>query len=283
MAGSEDVFGDYGDDVGLGEEDKKYAKSDKKERFKGEKGFTYRVAFVYFHPLDITAMRAAKKENPSISGAELKKVGAAALKEQAEKLGKSVDELEEWEKLDTNQIQFRRIVAHYKEGVGYVVSRLGMDGKEADKVWEQLGEAKTYFNTVLLIYPTNKDGELNKNLLKDGWQVKPWRFSPRIYGRLHKVADGLRSNDLSIATQDVLLTCENAEYQNFQLDGAGKALWVKNDKFRDMVLQSACSVYKELQPFREMSTADLKIKLGVSEPAGEDVSDEDFSDMLDNV
>jgi len=279
----DDIFGGYGEDVGLGEEDRKYAKSDRKERFKGEKDRTYRVAFVYFHPINITAMRSAKKKDPGISGEDLCKIGEDALKKRAESLNKSVDELEDWEVLDTSQIQFRKVVAHYKEGVGYAVSRLGLDGKEADKVWEQMGDPKTYFTTVLLIYPTNKDGDLDKSRLKDGWDVKPWRFPPRIYGRLHKVAEGLRSNGLSVASQDILLTCENTEYQNFQLDGAGKALWVKNEKFRDMVLEAACGLYKELQPFREMSTADLKIKLGINDSVGEDVSDEDFSDMLDNV
>lgn len=282
---SDDVFGDYDfdDDVGLEAEDKKHAATDRQEWFKGEKGNTYRAALIYFHPIDIAAMRAAKKKNPEIEREALLEVGQKALAKRAEEREKAVDQLGDHEKLDLRRIQFRKIMAHYKEGIGYVVSRMGKDGKDSDKVWAMMGDLKKYFTTVLLIYPTTREGEIDKSRLSNGWVVKPWRFSGKVYGRLHQVAAGLKSNELAISTQDLSLKCTNTDFQNFEIDGAGRGVWLKSDKFRDKVLESAVKLYKELNPFRELSTADLKMKLGLGGEVGDDVSEDDFDDILENV
>ena len=282
---SDDVFGDYDfeDDVSLEPEDKKHAATDRQDWFKGEKGNTYRAAIVYFHPIDIAVMKAAKKKNPEIEREPLLEIGKKTLAKRAEERGKAADQLADHEKLDLRRIQFRKFMAYYKDGVGYVVSRLGKDGKDADKIWVMMGDERKYFTTLLLIYPTTREGEIDKDRLSRGWVIKPWRFSSKVYGRLHQVASGLRSNNLSIATQDLSLKCTNTDFQNFEIDGAGRGMWLKSDKFRDKVLEAAVKLYKELNPFRELSTADLKNKLGLGGEVGEDVSDDDFDDILENV
>lgn len=274
----------YDDDVGLTSEDKKHAKNDQAEWFKGEKGTTYRVSLVYFHPLEIAAARSFKKNNPNATREELVAAATKVLASKAEKLGKSVDQLTEVDKLDISNVRFKKVSAHYKEGVGYCVSRLGLDGPEGDVAWKMMGDVKSYFTTVLLIYPTNKEGEVIKEQLAHAWTVKPWRIGKKVYGRLLQVAEGLKSNDLSIANQDLSLKCTNTDFQNFEIDGAGKALWRQNDKFAGLVLEKAIKLYDKLVPFREISTADLRIKLGLnSGNTGEDVSTDDYGDLLANV
>jgi hypothetical protein len=286
-----DIFGDHdlGEDVGLEEEDKKHARNDRDDWFRGDKNFTYRVALVYFHPIMATTVRRAMKAlreagKDPLTQEQQQEIAKKALAKRAEELGKAVDQLADHEVLDISHAQFRKLKAYYKgEGFGYIISRLGKDGPEADKVWRSLGDERSYFCTVLLIYPTNKDGDIIRDQLGTGWIVKPWRASQKSYDRLLQVAGGLRANELSIAAQDLTMKCVNEGYQNFDIDGAGKALWVKNDKFRAMVLQKALAFYKDLNPFNVLSTADLRVKLGMDGPAGEDVSDEDFDGILDNV
>lgn len=281
----------YDDDVGLEPEYKGEAASpDQLEWFKGEKkGVTYRASLLYFHPLAHAAVKAAVKKNPALvkDREALEKIAQEALAKRAEELGKAVDQLADHEKLHLGGVRFKKILAHYKEGVGYAVSRLGQDGPEADEAWKMMGPQKKYFTTVLLIYPTNRQGELDKDRLANGWYVRPWRFSGKIYSRLHQVAEGLRSNDLSIANQDLSLKCTNGEFQNFEIDGFGKAIWRKNPKFQAMVLEKAVELYDKLQPFREISSADLRLKLGLStggDGAGvSDVSADEFGDLLENV
>lgn len=283
-------FEEYEDDVGLGEEDKKYAKGDRKQWFKGEKGAAYRVAMMYFHPVTRAVVQAARKKNPEISREDLAKLVNQARGKRAEELGKPADQLQEHELLNLDIAKFHRVEAHFKEGVGFAVSRLGKDGAEADAIWQMMGDKKSYFCTVLLIYPCNREGEVNKEMLKAGnFDLKPWRLSAKVYGQLHQVAAGLRSNDLSIATQDLILKCTNTDYQNFDIQPSGKALWRRIAALQAAVLPKAVGLYKEMRsPFRELSTADLAIKLGVSTATGggsqgSDVDADDFDELLDQV
>jgi len=273
----------YDDDVGLGAEDKKHARSNQLDWFKGEKGRTYRVSLVYFNPLEAAVVRAVKKKNPAATKEEIVAAVQAQFAKKAEALGKSVDQLTESDKLDLTNVRFKKIEAHYKEGVGYVVSRLGKDGSEADQVWKSLGDVKTYFTTCLIVYPTTREGEPIKEQLATNWTVVPWRFSNKVFRRLHEVAESLRSNDLNICMQDLSLKCTNTEYQNFDIDGAGKAIW-RNEKIQSRVLEKAFPIYEKLVPFRELSTADLKLKLGISDGGGVDTSmDGDFGNLMDQV
>jgi hypothetical protein len=276
-------MGEYGDDVGLGEEDLKHAKSDQVQWFKGEKNRKYRVGLAYFNPLAVTVAKAMLRKNPKTERAAIKEKVQQVFSKRAEELEKSVDQLLDHEKLDLNNVRFKKVLAHYKEGVGYVLSRLGKDGPEADAVWKMMGDVKTYFTTVLVVYPTDNDGVVVKSQLKTNSTVVPWRFATKVYRRFHQVANGLRENELSIAEQDLALTCTHTDYQNFEIDGAGKAIWRRNPEFQAEILAKALPLYEKLVPFREISTADLKIKLGIGGAVGEDVGEDDFDGILDGV
>lgn len=283
----EDNYEDFEGDVGLGEADRKHAKSNQLEWFKGEKGRSYRVAFMYFHPLEYALAAALKAKDPKISKEDLAETVKKALTKRAEDRGKSLDQLAPYERLDTSNVRFRRVQAHYKEGVGFVVSRLGKDGPEADQVWKTMGDVKNYFTTVLLVYPTSKDGSVEKDRLTNlgAYSTVPWRFGNKVYETLHQRSSSLRENSLSIATQDLLLKCTNTDYQNFDVDVAGPSIWSRNKDLQAGLLARAVELYDKLDPFRELSTADLKIKLGIGGSTGTDagVSDDEFSNLLDQV
>lgn len=279
------VYDEYDDDVGVdSDEDKKHGSSNRTEWFKGDKGRCYRVALVYFHSVDVCAVTnaktAAKKAGKTLSTEDVEKIAKDALGKKATALNKKPDEMTAVEKLDINQVKFRKFVAHYKEGVGYVLSRLGRDGSEADVAWKSLGDPKNYFSTVALFYPCDKDGnlprkgdELDKARIMNDWYVMPWRFGPKNYESIWTVNKGLRSNELTIADQDLILKCENSDFQNFKVTGGGKATWRKSPELSRRVLEKAQLFYDKLIPFKEMSTADLQIKLGMSTGnRGEDVS-----------
>lgn len=285
-----DSYEEYEGDVGLGAEDKKHAKSNQLEWFKGEKGRKYRAALVYFHPIAASLVAAArakvKRGEAAPSKEDLQKALQAALAKRAEFFEKPVDQLEPHEQLDMSSAKFKMVEAHYKENFGYVVSRLGQDGPEADLIWKSLGDVKKYFTTALLLYPTKgRDGELDREGIKN-FVVAPWRISGKLYETFHTRASSLRENGLNLASQDLLLTCTNTDYQNFDVDAAGPAVWLKNKALASMVLSKAYPLYEKLQPFRVLSTADLSIKLGLSMPSGSDTSvgaEDEFKDLLNGV
>src|SRR5512142_1078330 len=233
-----------GDDVGLTEDDQKYISSNKLEWFKGEKNHVYRASLAYFHPLQATVLKRLRKAKPAATKEEKAAAIAEALKSRAEKLSKAAKDLSEAEMLDTSSVQFKRLEAHYKEGFGYVISRLGKDGAEADEVWRTLGDVKTYYTTVLILYPmANGKVVTNPQLVYENFKVMPWRISGKPYERFHSLAEGCRSNELNLATQDIVLKCTNADYQNWDIDLAGKALWRSNPSFQKAALSQAMALY----------------------------------------
>src|SRR4051812_8974993 len=123
MSDEEFSYEAYDDDVDLDPANK--PASNRVERFKGETGKTYRVALLYFHPLQATIRKAFAKK-AAAQGAELdmaavKDMIGKALGKRAADLGKAVETLEEWEKLDLGHPQFKTYHSHYHEDVGSVI------------------------------------------------------------------------------------------------------------------------------------------------------------------
>lgn len=289
MSNEEFDYSEYESDLGLDEEDRKAAKSDDLEWYKGKKGVTDRVSIVYFHPIDISAVTAARKKDPKATKDDLVKIAQKALSDRAASLNKTVDQLTKVDRLDLSQVHFKKVVSHFGgEGIGYVLTRLGKDGAEADEVWKKLEPPKTHFTTLLVKYPTNKKGEIDKNAIP-GWaqdpEIVPWRFSPKRYELIWKCNMALVKNGASIADQDLLLECKDEKFQQIEPTGDGKSTWLKNEKIKSIILNKAVSLYDKLVPFREMTTAQLREKLGLGGNSGavSDVSSEEFQGLIDSV
>jgi hypothetical protein len=281
-------------DAGLDEEGRKYTQQ-RQEWLKMTKGQQVRAAFVYFHPVNKNAVAkaltdAAEKKTAKPTPEQCVDIGRKALAAHAGKLNKGVDALTPLERLDLSEVKMKRMWFHYQEGLGYVISRLGKDGVEADAVWKKLPEPKITFTTLLLIYPTDRAGNVDKEKLTTNWYIIPWRFHKGVYENIWKLNKGLEENGTSIASQDVKLDCKVQEYQNIDVQFCGPAIWQKSEKFRGIVLAKAMELYDKLIPFREMTTDQLRGKLGMGGSAvgtagigGDATSGTDFTDLLDNV
>jgi hypothetical protein len=174
------------------------------------------------------------------------------------------------------------------------MSRLGKDGAEADAVWQRLGEPQQRFSTLLVVYPTDPNGDIpaddaaKRRILTD-WQIKPWKFGKQTYDEIWKLNEGLKENGLGIHLQDVKLECKDAKYQNIKVSFVGKAIWRMKDAVRESVLVAALAQYDKLIPYREVTTDWLRSKLGLAGPlAGSDSGTEvstgrDFGDLLDQI
>lgn len=297
MSSEDFAYDDYESDLGLDEEDRKTAKSgDDIEWYKGQKGKVDRASIIYFHTVDVAAVMAARKKAPALSKEELTKIANKVLDDRAALLQKTRDALTPTDKLDLQEVHFKRFTSHFGgEGIGFVLSRLGKDGPEADTVWKKLdtltadSKAKTHFSTLLVLYPTNKKGEIDKTQFAE-WAkdpvIKPWKFSQKRYDLIWKVNMGLVKNGASIADQDLLLECKDDKYQQIEPMGDGKATWLKVEKLKQIILNKALSFYDKLVPVRDMSTAQLREKLSMPAVGGsavQDVSSGEFQEMLDNV
>jgi hypothetical protein len=283
-------------DAGLDEEGRKYTQQ-RQEWLKMTKGQVIRAAFVYFHTVNKNAVaraiaKATEEKTAKPTPEQCIEIGRKALEAHAAKLTppKSADQLTQIDRLDLSEVKMKRMWFHYQEGLGYVISRLGKDGPEADAVWKKLPEPKITFTTLLLVYPTDRQGNIDKDKLATGWHIIPWRFHKGVYEGIWKLNKGLEENNTSIALQDVKLECKVQEYQNIDVQFCGPAIWQKSEKFRNVVLGKAMELYDKLIPFREMTTDQLRSKLGMGGSAvgtagvgGDATSSTDFADLLENV
>jgi hypothetical protein len=281
-------------DAGLDEDGRKYMQP-RQEWLKMNKGQVIRAAFVYFHTVNKNAAaramsEAAEKKIVKPTPEQCVEIGRKALDERAKLLSKSIDQLTPTDKLDLSEVKMKRMWFHYQEGFGYCISRLGKDGPEGDAVWKKLPEPKITFTTLLLIYPTDRQGNIDKDKLATGWHIIPWRFHKGVYESVWKLNKGLEENNTSLAAQDVKLECKVAEYQNIDVQFCGPAIWQKNPKFKEVVLTKAMELYDKLIPFREFTTDQLRAKLGMGGSAvgstgmgGDATSQTDFADILEGV
>jgi hypothetical protein len=281
-------------DAGLDDEGRKYTQQ-RQEWLKMTKGQVIRGSFVYFHTINKNVVakaitEAAEKKAPKPTPEQCIEIGRKALEKRAADLSKSIDQLTPIDRLDLSEVKMKRMWFHYQDGLGYVISRLGKDGTEADAVWKKLPEPKVTFTTLLLIYPTDRQGNIDKEKLATGWHIIPWRFHKGVYEGIWKLNKGLEENGTSIASQDVKLECKVQEYQNIDVQFCGPAIWQKSPKFKEVVLAKAMELYDKLIPFREMTTDALRAKLGMGGSAvsttgvgGDATSATDFADLLESV
>lgn len=273
-------------DIGLGDEDKNRVKSNKVDWYKvTDKGRVDRVALVYFHAADVNAVAKARRANPDLTPAEMKAIGDKVRAEVAEKLKKPVDELTPVDMLDVTEAKFKAIDGAYKENLGYIAVPKKIEPSEK-AVWDKLGEIRTYVSTAILVYPTDREGNIEKDRIGTGWKVLPARFSPEKYERFKAINKKLSEyGSASVSTVDLTFACKDPKFQNIVIDDAGPALWTRNEKLKNMILTKAIEIYPKLNPFRSMTTEELREKLGMSGggSSGNDVSAEDFTSVLSNI
>ena len=279
---------DVNDDIGLGDEDKGKIQSNKLDWYKGEKGRTDRIALVYFNNYETIQLRNLLKEKPDLSAEQQKAVIKKVRAGIAAKLGKSVDQLEPVDLLDLREARFKPASAVYKEGLGFLSWPKNLTAAE-EKVWAKVGDRKDYAITVVLWYPTDREGDVDRERLSKHWRVLPWRTTPEMYGNFRRMNKGLVADGSSISQIDLNLTCSDTNFQKNTITQAGSAIYLKNENFKKMVLEKAYSLYSKLTPFRSLTTDELREKLGMPGSGGGggtsnvDIADEDFTGILGNV
>jgi hypothetical protein len=291
MSNGNDYDFDSDSDIGLGGDDKGRIRTNQVDWYKGEKGRTDRVALVYFNPIVVNQVKKLAKAKPGLTEDQKREAASKILANLAQKVGKSVDQLEPADTLDLTEARFRVAEAAFKQGLGFVQfpKRDGLTQEEL-KVWSKVGDPRTYVTTLLLVYPTDSDGEVDMDrLAKGGWKLKPWRFSPEKYDKIFKINKGLAEAGSSVTMYDLFLSCKETQYQQIDITQAGPAIWMRHDALKRPILNKASDLYSKINPFRVMTTDELREKLGMSAPAvsmggmGGDLSTDDVSSFLKDV
>lgn len=103
--------------------------------------------------------------------------------------------------LDAKSPKFIGAKRNYLPNVGYFLNK----GPEYTKIAGE--QPKTQIATIIAVWPTSKDGDLDKSRLKDV-RVMPWIFSSDKYENLKR-----RHNQFHVGKHDILATCTAADFQ----------------------------------------------------------------------
>ena len=177
----------------------------------------------------------------------------------------------------------------YKEGVGFV---LLTDSNRAAMLDLLKVEPQQRLGTVIVVWPCDKDGELDVASFKagKGYKVQPWDMPPTKYsdiGRINKRFD--------LSSHDLAMTCEDKTYQKMSFapekdNLLQKLLSSDKEEFQAIgkrILSEARKVGENIHRdlARTMTVDEVKEKLGmdVASPTGSSHAAKDVDDLLNDV
>jgi len=176
----------------------------------------------------------------------------------------------------------------YKQGVGYVLINASNRAAMIDLL---KANPKQSVATVICVWPTDKDGELDAASFKagKGYQIQPWVFSPDKYreiGRNHKRFP-LDSHDLSMTCSDtqfqkMTFTPEGDNLLQKLLGAKSKELQAVGAKILEEARGIATGIHRDLA--RNMTVDDVRDALGeeFASPVGDHAA-KNVDDLLDDV
>lgn len=237
-------FGD--NDTGLG---------DRVKRFKGEKGITYRLSYVWWPGM---------LEKDDFSAKDL-----AAPSDNPERLTP----------------RFIRAPRHYVQGVGYVINQ----GPEYTKL---IGSPpKTQIATMVVSWPLVDGQPTKESLMSRMPVVQPWVFS----GSLYELQKKAHMKGFHMHSHDIEADCQDSGYQRFELLPAKNNIFhemLKNDNSRAQeIADSIITQVRNLAPNLEKEIGNtwtidqLRERMGmdVSGPVGSVSGDADVDNLLSSL
>jgi len=194
---SNDGFMDFS--LGLGDDDV----GKKATRFQAKDDTIYRMTFVWF---SVALDNKGKQIKPGDTTTKVVRWDDSLAFDQDDKLTENV------------QIRFIGCERIYKKGVGYFLYN--------GPAYAQFGKPRQTVATVILVWPTNSEGDLDVAQFKagKGWQVMPWVFSPDKYKDIKA-----KHKRFSLIKHDLSAACPSngAEYQKLTFTPEGENLLQK--------------------------------------------------------
>lgn len=177
----------------------------------------------------------------------------------------------------------------YKNGVGYVLIK---DTNRNAMIELLKSQPKQAVATIVCVWPTNKDGDLDAGSFKagKGWEVSPWIFSADKYKEIVR-----NHKRFPLTKHDLSMSCSDAQFQKLTFTPEGDNLLAKllasekpeyiavAKEILSDVERCAEGIHRDLA--RDLSVDDVREALGetIESPTGSDHSATDVDDMLDDI
>lgn len=168
----------------------------------------------------------------------------------------------------------------YVQNVGYIL----VNSPEVLKITQ--AQAKMSVATVVVIWPTDSKGNIDKARMKNGeCSVVPWIFSKKKYAELKTIA-----TEWPLGEHDLKITCTEEQYQQTTQTNCRESflnkLQSKGATSFDDIMERVESVSKELADFigMDLSIDKLREKMGLSTSGSNTAqTTEEVDDLIDDM
>jgi len=230
------------------------------EWYEPETGRVDRVALVYFRDICTNVLRRATNRDPDLSEAKRRQTVEKARSAVAERLGKTVGQLDQVDLLEDTEARFKVLTACFSTDLGEVAWPAKLSDDER-VIWRKVGKQHDYVMTVLVVYPTDRQGAIDEERLSSGCRVLRWRFEPQTFELFRKIDRGLRKDGETVVGSDVYVTCAGSRSRKVKVTLAGPAMYRRDATLKRAVLEEAVATYEKLRPFRTMTTEEVREQL----------------------
>ncbi len=261
------------DIVDFGFEESKVIKPSGIERFKlGKTGEIARVSIISFKKYSDTKIaQKAREKGAPLTDDEVADVIAKIDAKLKEKLGKET--LTEADRTDIQSPRFSFSFTHYDDRVGglrCLSKYTGMNVTKQELCCEKFGDAEQTIATIVMIYPTNRDGTIDVDYLKAKKNIdfQVLKMTAKKFKKIESTYADSRSNEQPVI--DLKLTLDgDPKYQKFLVESGQIAMWARKDadeELRNWVIEQGirCHKYVKNELGYEMSREKLVEKLNAS-------------------
>jgi len=183
--------------------------------------------------------------------------------------------------------KFIKASRHYVEGNGYIISQ----GAEWDQLASTYGSKgkKLAFGSVIIVWPTDRDGAVEKSKLATGWKVQTVILDKNKFSTLLKI-----HNEWNLSEVDINISCPTGggQYQKLNFMNCKENLLAKimssdnaelKAKISKAVADAGANVRNDLG--RDVTIPQLKSMFGLasSEFKTSSLSNDDVNDLLSDT
>lgn len=239
----------------FGFDDGKVVKVQGLDRFKiNTSGQSVRISIIAFRKYHDVILANKRKEGEELTDSDKAELITNIDAKLAERLGKSIDDLTEVDRLDIKAPRFSMSHVHYKDGIGTIRCLSKYQGgqlQEAEVCCKDIGDAEQLVATICLAYPCDKDGNPDMELIKlrKMVSINTLRLSAKKFKKVESVYGNARANDLPV----IDLSCQldgDPKYQKWAITNGLTAIWARDDadpEFRNWVLEEGIRNYKHVK------------------------------------
>ncbi len=258
------------DIVDFGFEESKVIKPQGIERLKlSRNGEIARVSIVSFKKYsDVIIGQKQREKGEALTDDEKTAILAKVEAKLKEQLGKT--ELSEADRTDIAVPRFSFSFTHYDDKVGgmrCLSKYVGQNVTKAELCCEKFGDAEQTIATVVMLYPTNRDGTIDEDYLKAKKNIdfQILRMTAKKFKKIESTYKDAVANDTPVI--DLKLTLDgDPKYQKFVIESGNTAMWARkgaDPELRNWVIEQGirCHKYVKNELGYELSKEKLIEKL----------------------